>query len=198
MRPAGTTARSGRLLHHVAELTGERAARRRSPSNAVASTNSTSPPAPVTARPVATPGTPVRSAASGWKPAGRGSAGRRRRRRSPPAPMATSPVATWRRDLADERAQGAFQGADAGLPGVAGDDLTRARLGDGQLVGGEARCARAGGAAGGRGRWRPSRPRCSRRGGRRSMRSSSGPGMVSITLAVAMNSTSDRSRSTSR
>ena len=32
----------------------------------VASTNSTSPPTPVTARPVATPGTAVRSAAS-WK-----------------------------------------------------------------------------------------------------------------------------------
>ena len=34
------------------------------PSIYVASTNSTSPPAPVTARPVATPGTAVRSAAS--------------------------------------------------------------------------------------------------------------------------------------
>ena len=36
-----------------------------SPGHAVASMNSTSPPAPVTARPVATPGTAVRSADSG-------------------------------------------------------------------------------------------------------------------------------------
>ena len=51
-----------RLLHHVAELAGEGEAG--SPSIVVASMKSTSPPAPVTARPVATPGTPVRSAAS--------------------------------------------------------------------------------------------------------------------------------------
>ena len=37
-----------------------------SPGIDVASTNSTSPPTPVTARPVATPGTDVRSAASSW------------------------------------------------------------------------------------------------------------------------------------
>src|ERR1700750_368407 len=38
-----------------------------SPSMVATSTNSTSPPAPVTARPVATPGTAVRSAVSGVK-----------------------------------------------------------------------------------------------------------------------------------
>ena len=52
-----------RLLHHVAELAGERRGRS-SPSIRVASTKRTSPPVPVTARPVATPGTAVRSAAS--------------------------------------------------------------------------------------------------------------------------------------
>ena len=51
-----------RLLHHVTQLAGERQAA--SPSIAVASMNSTSPPTPVTARPVATPGTDVRSATS--------------------------------------------------------------------------------------------------------------------------------------
>ena len=45
------------------------------PSIEVASTNSTSPPVPVTARPVATPGTAVRSAAS-WKTFWRPSASR--------------------------------------------------------------------------------------------------------------------------
>ena len=63
-----------RLLHHVAELAGEDEPLAR-PCIAVASTKSTSPPVPVTARPVATPGTAVRSAAS-WKNRCRPSASR--------------------------------------------------------------------------------------------------------------------------
>ena len=72
--PVGLRADGGerdlrRLLHHVAELAGEHEPL--AAGTAVASTKSTSPPVALTASPVATPGTAVRSAASRknfWRP----------------------------------------------------------------------------------------------------------------------------------
>ncbi len=52
----------------------------------------------------------------------------------------------------------------ARLAGVVGRELAQRGVGEGDLVGAERGCAPAGGAAGSRGRWRPCRPRCSRRG----------------------------------
>ena len=118
-----------RLLHHVAELAGEDEPV--SPSIRVASTKRTSPPVPVTARPVATPGTAVRSAAScqkRWRPrASRscarsiGSAAPRRRRRS-----------GWRSCGAACRVRARAGGPR--LAGVLGDDRLDHLVGDLDLV----------------------------------------------------------------
>ena len=122
-RPDGRQRDLRRLLHHVAELPRQdellAALRQR-----VASTKRTSPPAALTARPVATPGTAVRSAASRknfCRPsASRTSAtstvdGRRRR----------SPTRSGRR-LAEDRPELALELADARLARVLGDDRCRA------------------------------------------------------------------------
>ena len=82
-----------------------------------ASTNRTSPPAPVTARPVATPGTEVRIAAS-WKTFGRPSASR-----TAASSTAIGACRLARRDvrrgLPQQRAELALQLPDAGFAGVA-------------------------------------------------------------------------------
>ena len=94
--------------------------------------NSTSPPAPVTDRPVATPGTAVRSAAS-WKKRWRPRASR----------TSATPIATGRLDLAggqlgrrlpEQRAELALEVADARLARVLGHDLREHVVVDRHLV----------------------------------------------------------------
>ena len=105
-----------------------------SPSIEVASTKSTSPPAPVTARPVATPGTDTRSARSSawnrWRPEQVG-AGRPRRPTTGRGGAAGDPDG----HLAERLAELALELAHAGLAGVAGDDGAQRGVGDLDLVG---------------------------------------------------------------
>ena len=157
--------------------------------------NSTSPPTPVTASPVATPGTAVRSAASKknfWRP---------RYSRTSSASIvigaSTSPRRDLRGDLAQRLAQLPLEVPHAGLTRVVADDRAQRVVGEHDLVG-----AQAVALALALTRWclaiatfsssvYPSMRMTS-------MRSNSGPGIVSATFAVVMNSTSLRSRSTSR
>ena len=81
-----------------------------------ASTNRTSPPAPVTASPVATPGTAVRTAAS-WKTFGRPSASRTAASSIDDRPRLVA-GGDPRRRLAEQRAELALQLADAGFTRV--------------------------------------------------------------------------------
>ena len=98
----------------------------------VASTNSTSPPTPVTARPVATPGTAVRTAAS-WKNFWRPSASRT-------VSVVTSTGASTfarrdpRRGLAQHGPELALEVAHARLAGVLVDDQAQRLVGDRHLV----------------------------------------------------------------
>ena len=97
----------------------------------MASTNSTSPPAGVHASPVATPGSPVRRATSGWK-------------RRVPSSSATAfgpdralglalALGELARDLAADRADLALEVAHAGLARVALDDLAQRLVGELEL-----------------------------------------------------------------
>ena len=101
-----------------------------------ASTNSTSPPTPVTARPVATPGTAVRTAAS-WKNFGRPSASRTAARS-----MVTGAARRARRDpgrrLPKQRAQLPLQLPDARFARVVGDDEAQHRVVHRHFVGPQA------------------------------------------------------------
>ena len=96
----------------------------------VASMNSTSPPAPVTDRPVATPGIAVRSADS-WKK-------RCRRGRRAPRPDRSQPelglAGDLRRGLAEQRPEFALEVPDARLAGVLGHDAAQHVVGDRHLV----------------------------------------------------------------
>ena len=133
-----------------------------SPGMAVASMKSTSPPAPVTARPVATPGTEVRSAASA----------KNRGRPSQVAHVASvhgdrclsrRPIG---RRLAQQLAQLPLERTHAGLTGVVGHDRPEGIVGDVHLAWVQAIGLDLTGRADDPVRWRPSPLRCSRRGGR--------------------------------
>ncbi len=106
------------------------------PGIAFASTKRTSPPAPVTARPVATPGTAVRAADS-WKTFWRPRASRievevdRDRRLDRAARDA-------RRRLAQQRPELALEVAHARLAGVLADDRAQHVVADRHLVGAQA------------------------------------------------------------
>ncbi len=102
-RPAARSARGRRLAALMA----------------VASTNSTSPPVPVTARPVATPGTAVRTADS-WKNFWRPSASRTASRSMLTGAVARAPRRSSVAVLRRQRAELALQVADARLAGVLG------------------------------------------------------------------------------
>ena len=91
----------------------------------------TSPPAPVTESPVATPGTAVRSAASWKKRWRRARRGRRRRRSRSASRLARRDL---RRRLSQQLAELALEPAHARLAGVLGDDLLEERVGDLDLV----------------------------------------------------------------
>jgi hypothetical protein len=124
-------ARSRRLLHHVAELAGEHEPAGFAGPSRVASTNSTSPPAPVTARPVATPAPPC--ARRLRKNRGRPSASRTSSRRRRPGRSAARRDAI-RRHLAQHLAELALELAHAGLARVVGDDRAQRVVGDVDLV----------------------------------------------------------------
>ena len=133
------------------------------PSIEVASTNSTSPPVPVTASPVATPGTAVRSAAS-WNTFWRPSASRTTSM-STTTGGSTSAGRDLRRRLAEDLAELTLELADAGLARVLGDHRLEHVVVDRRPRPRAARCARAGAATGSRVRSRSSRRSCSRRSG---------------------------------
>ena len=103
-----------------------------SPGTEVASTKSTSPPVTLTASPVATPGTAVRSAAS------RQNFCRPRASRTPSRSTSTGGVDLVRDDprrgLPQDRAELALELADAGLAGVLRDHRLEHRVGDRDLV----------------------------------------------------------------
>ncbi len=71
-----------------------------------------------------------------------------------------------RGDLAQQLAQLPLEVPDPGLTGVVGDDDLQRVLGDGDLGGVQPVALQLAAPAGGRGRWPPSRPRCSRRAAR--------------------------------
>ena len=121
----------------------------------------TSPPVPVTARPVETPGIAVRSTDSWkkrWRPRASCTASA-----SMTIGASASPEAIRVAARAQQLAELALELAHAGLAGVLGDHAAQDRVGDLDLVRRAGRCASAGAAAGSRGR-SPASPRsCSRR-----------------------------------
>ena len=112
-----------RLLHHVAELAGERELARCRASR-VASMKRTSPPTGVHARPVATPGSLRAPPRLGWK-RGRPSSSRTRGAVDVDLAALASPSATRARDLAADRADLALEVAHAGLARVARSMIAR-------------------------------------------------------------------------
>ena len=165
------------------------------PRTRLDSTNRMSPPAGVQASPVATPGTLVRSATSLSK---RGAPRMRARSSAPIATLRGLPRGDGHRGVAQHRADLALEAPHAGLARVVAMSRRSASSEISTCSGLQAvglqlplqqvalRDLRA------------SRLRCSRVSSMISMRSRSGAGIVSSTLAVAMNSTFDRSKGTAR
>ncbi len=110
-----------------------------SPSIAVASMKRTSPPVPVTARPVETPGIAVRSTDS-WKKRWRPRASCTRVGVDHDRPLGLAGGDLGRRP-AQQLAELALELAHAGLAGVLGDHAAQDLVADLDLLGLAARCA---------------------------------------------------------
>ena len=100
------------------------------------------------------------------------------------------------RGIAQHLADLALEAAHAGLAGIVADDVAQRVVGDLDLAGLEPVRLQLPAHQIALGDLAASPPRCSRQGSMISMRSRSGPGMVSSMLAVAMNTTGYRSNGT--
>ena len=166
------------------------------PGMRVDSTKRMSPPAGVQARPTATPGCPARSAISGSNRTGPSSSARSS------GAIVTGPVSSVlgdaARDLPAHRADLALEVAHAGLARVAAGSARAASRRAARTRSRRCRSARAAAAPGSAWRSRPSPPRCSPAARSPPCGRAAPRGTGSIRFAVAMKSTCERSKGTSR